>query len=169
MRLASGIRPTTSAGSARWCSDVEELADAVELVVVERAHAAHRKPSGARRQHQQQQARENFRNRQPDERDERQRAIDPRVLPHRGQHAERNRQPPGDERRGAGEQQRVGEAFAAAPRTPAGGARTTGRSRNAGGRSGGRSPYWTYHGLSRPNRTRIASIVSAEMPGFSAI
>ena len=84
----------------------------VELVVVERTHAADRKPAGARGEHQQQQTGQDLGNRQPDERDERQRPIDPRVLPHRRQHPERDGQPPGDERRRDGEQQRVGEPFA---------------------------------------------------------
>src|SRR6266540_2451085 len=29
-------------------------------------------------------------------------------------------------------------------------------------------PYWIYHGLSRPKRRRMASMVSAENPGISA-
>ena len=42
----------------------------------------------------------------------RQRAVDPRVLPHGGEHAERNRERPRDERGRTGQHQRVGEAVA---------------------------------------------------------
>jgi hypothetical protein len=66
----------------------------------------------ARGHHQQQQGRQNLRYRQPDERDEREGAIDPRVLLHRGEHAERHRQAPRHQCSGRGQQKRVGKPFA---------------------------------------------------------